>query len=73
MDHGDGRGPAAADSIRKLEKTGTRVVVAQADVSQKEKIAGTLKQISESMPPLQGIVHTAGVLDDGILIQQDVV
>ena len=30
-----------------------------------------LTQIHESLPPLRGIVHAAGVLDDGPLVQQE--
>jgi acyl carrier protein len=34
-------------------------------------VAGVLEKIAETMPPLRGIIHAAGVLDDGVLLQQD--
>src|SRR5207302_10199578 len=30
-----------------------------------------LAGIRESMPPIRGIIHSAGVLDDGVILQQD--
>ncbi len=45
------------------------VVVAQADVADTSQLAQVLTDI-ESLPPLRGVVHAAGILDDGILQQQ---
>jgi acyl carrier protein/NAD(P)-dependent dehydrogenase (short-subunit alcohol dehydrogenase family) len=50
-----------------MEETGARVVVSSADVSQPEQINAVLENISETMPPLRGVIHAAGVLDDGLL------
>ena len=60
----------AREVIRKLEKDGAQVHVAQADVSKREQVVGILEDISDCMPPLRGIIHAAGVLDDGALMQQ---
>ena len=30
-----------------------------------------LADVERSLPPLRGVVHAAGVLDDGVLLQQD--
>ncbi|HUL78059.1 MAG TPA: SDR family NAD(P)-dependent oxidoreductase, partial [Vicinamibacteria bacterium] len=57
--------------IRELEGRGARVVVAQADVSSEEGVRGVLTQIAGSLPPLRGVIHAAGVLDDGVLLQQN--
>jgi acyl carrier protein len=54
-----------------MEKVGAKVVVARADVAQWEEMVQVFAEINRSMPPLQGIIHAAGVLDDGILLQQD--
>jgi myxalamid-type polyketide synthase MxaE and MxaD len=62
---------AGREAVRKLEDAGVQVVVAQADVSQKDQVARVLAEIDEKMPPLRGVVHAAGVLDDGVLLQQD--
>jgi acyl transferase domain-containing protein/acyl carrier protein len=61
----------ASEAIAQMERLGAKVVVAQADVAEWEDMARTLEQIKTSMPTLRGIVHAAGILDDGILLQQD--
>ena len=61
----------AQAAIAAMEKTGVEVLVAQADVAVYQDMQKTLEQVKATMPPLRGIVHAAGVLDDGILLQQD--
>ena len=61
----------ASDSIQKtieeLQKTGAKVSVLCGDISQKEDVARIIEEIKVSFPPLRGIIHAAGVLDDGLL------
>jgi NAD(P)-dependent dehydrogenase (short-subunit alcohol dehydrogenase family) len=57
----------AAATIRELEDAGARVVVAQVDVSREAEVSRLLDSIT---PPLAGIVHAAGALDDGVLAEQ---
>jgi NAD(P)-dependent dehydrogenase (short-subunit alcohol dehydrogenase family)/acyl carrier protein len=57
--------------LDKLRQKGVTVKVAQADVSSPVAIAGVLEDIKANMPPLRGIIHAAGILDDGILIEQN--
>jgi acyl carrier protein len=45
--------------------------VVQADVSRANDLTRILDQIDHSMPPLRGLVHAAGVLDDGLLLHQE--
>jgi malonyl CoA-acyl carrier protein transacylase len=66
-----GASATANEVLKALQQAGVKVVVAQADVSQEEQVLRVLTNISQSMPPLQGIIHGAGVLDDGVLLQQD--
>lgn len=54
-----------------LEQMGVQVLAIQADVSQAEQLASALHKIEDGMPPLRGVIHAAGVLDDGLLLQQD--
>jgi acyl transferase domain-containing protein/SAM-dependent methyltransferase/acyl carrier protein len=56
--------PECEQAVETLRKLGAEVVVAQADVSQNDQVAGVLAQIAQSMPPLRGIMHAAMVLDD---------
>jgi NADP-dependent 3-hydroxy acid dehydrogenase YdfG/acyl carrier protein len=52
------------------EANGARVHVLRADISRMDDVKRVLCEISQTMPPLRGIVHTAAVLDDGVLTQQ---
>ncbi|WP_257460229.1 type I polyketide synthase [Archangium lipolyticum] len=68
-----GRGgprPEAQESLRALEAAGARILVLQADVSKREDVRRTLGEAGK-LAPLRGVVHAAGVLDDGVLLQQD--
>lgn len=59
------------ENIASLEQSGVEVFVAQADVVKQTDLAKIFETIKTSMPPLQGIIHTAGVQDDGVLSQQN--
>ncbi|MDJ1172322.1 SDR family NAD(P)-dependent oxidoreductase [Roseofilum sp. BLCC_M154] len=59
------------ESIQQLEQAGCQVNVLLGDVSRKEEIAQILEQIQTSMPSLKGIIHAAGVLDDGTIQQMN--
>lgn len=67
------RPPSAAvlATIRQLEGDGTRVVVRNADVGDPAALREILSAVSREMPPLRGVVHAAGVLEDATLPQQD--
>jgi len=68
------RSPAsdvAQEVIHTLEISGVRVTVAQVDVASREQLADLLANCENSLPPLRGIFHLAGVLDDALLMQQD--
>lgn len=56
--------------IASLEAQGATVTVAQMDASQADQVAGLLASLRQHGQPLRGIVHAAGVLDDGVLRQQ---
>jgi len=66
------RGTSAAvqQEISQLEQAGAQVLVVKADVSDQEDVIRLLSAVKNSMPPLRGIVHAAGVLDDGMLMGQ---
>jgi len=69
-----GRSGAAGKevAIAELEQRGATVLVAQADVAEAADVAQMLAAIESACPPLRGIIHAAGVLDDGVLRQQSV-
>jgi acyl transferase domain-containing protein len=60
----------AQAAIGKLAASGVEVKVVQADVSQRKAMVDVFDQIKKSMPGLKGVVHAAGVYDDGVLTQQ---
>ncbi|HEX2691985.1 MAG TPA: SDR family NAD(P)-dependent oxidoreductase, partial [Kofleriaceae bacterium] len=61
---------SAIDAIAKLEHAGARVLATSADVSQPAEVSRLLATIARELPPLRGVVHAAGVLDDGVLLNQ---
>nr|AEU11005.1 NpnA [Nostoc sp. 152] len=68
-----GRSPvsvAAKERISSFEQLGVEVLVVKADVSQVAEMVEVLEKINTQLPPLRGIIHAAGVLDDGVLKQQ---
>jgi myxalamid-type polyketide synthase MxaD len=63
---------AAADlALQELETAGAQVAVLQADIADPQQLAQALQYIRTNLPPLRGVFHAAGVLDDGVLLQQD--
>jgi len=60
----------AADALRAMEAQGIDVRAAQADVSNQGAMTRLLEEVRSTMPRLRGIIHSAGVLDDGVLLQQ---
>lgn len=61
---------AARVVVRRLEEQGTQVWVEKADVANPEDVDRLFATIAASSPPLRGVIHAAGVLDDGVLLQQ---
>jgi len=63
-------GPEAQAVIADLERAGARVEVFQGDVGEADDVARLMARIRETMPPLRGVMHAAGVIDDGMLVHQ---
>lgn len=61
----------AQEKISQIEAAGARVICVQADISDHEAVAGALRQIAETLPPLRGIVHAAGITDDARMSNLD--
>ncbi len=62
---------AAAAIVGRLEAAGARVAVRLADVASGTELAAVLDELRRTMPPLRGVVHAAGVIDDATLVQLD--
>lgn len=57
-------------TLQQLEQSGARILVAQADVACEADVLQVINTIETNLPPLRGVIHAAGMLDDGILLQQ---
>ncbi len=62
---------AAVRTVARWQEAGVEVRVEAADVASLDALAGVISRIDASGRPLRGIVHAAGVLDDGILQKLD--
>lgn len=62
-------GRDAAAVLEGLRRGGARVEVMRADVADERQMRTVLSDSASRMPPLRGVVHAAGVLDDGVLAQ----
>ncbi|WP_338047488.1 type I polyketide synthase [Nocardiopsis gilva] len=58
--------PGATELVERLTGLGAEVTVAACDVSDREALSDMLAAIPAEHP-LTGVVHTAGVLDDGVI------
>jgi NAD(P)-dependent dehydrogenase (short-subunit alcohol dehydrogenase family) len=65
----EARSPLAGQvaAIQELEGLGARVEVFACDVGVEAEVARVVSEVRASLPPLRGVVHAAGLLDDGIL------
>ena len=61
---------AGRAQVDDLERAGVRAKILSADIAKASEVTRIMAQIS-GLPPLKGIVHAAGVLDDGLLGAQD--
>ena len=60
------------DAIRELKSLGASVRLAPVDVADEGELTGFLDEYrAEGWPPIRGVVHAAGVLQDGLLVQLD--
>ena len=57
----------ALQVITRLKQSGVSVEIRQADISVDTELEALLEEITATMPPLRGIVHAAGVLDDAVV------
>jgi acyl transferase domain-containing protein/surfactin synthase thioesterase subunit/NADPH:quinone reductase-like Zn-dependent oxidoreductase len=64
-------GVQALARLDELRRLGTEIRVMQVDVGSRTELAAALQAIAAGMPPLRGVFHLAGVLEDGLLAGQD--
>ena len=57
-------------ALDELRASGSRVVSFTADVSDETSLCAAFEAIREGLPPIRGVIHAAGILDDGVLEHQ---
>ncbi|WP_437626673.1 type I polyketide synthase [Sorangium sp. So ce1151] len=60
------------EAVARIKASGAQVRVEAADVSVRSDVERVLERIAKELPPLRGVVHAAGVLDDSLLERQTV-
>jgi acyl transferase domain-containing protein/NADPH:quinone reductase-like Zn-dependent oxidoreductase/acyl carrier protein len=53
--------------VAKLTASGVVVEIVSCDVAERESLNELLERVRETMPPIRGVVHSAMVIDDGLL------
>jgi acyl transferase domain-containing protein/NAD(P)-dependent dehydrogenase (short-subunit alcohol dehydrogenase family) len=66
-----GNSPDALGITRRMTAAGATVTVAAVDVGDKDALGAFLAERRMAGPPLRGIVHAAGVIDDAVFASQD--
>ncbi len=60
--------PEIEDSLAPIRAKGAKVVALAGDVADAKSLAAALAKLPKDAPPLRGVVHAAGVLADGVLV-----
>ncbi|MBU0485487.1 MAG: SDR family NAD(P)-dependent oxidoreductase [Proteobacteria bacterium] len=63
-------GPAL-ETIARFKEKGGQVLVCQANVAEPADVKRMMAEIDAQMPPLRGIIHGAGVIEDALLMRQE--
>lgn len=67
------RGAVSAEqkaAVASLQARGVKVATPSADVADHAQLSAAWETVRPEMPPLKGVVHAAGILDDGFVHQQ---
>jgi len=68
-----GRTPPDAEArahLDQLEARGVAIAAVQADVAVAKQMAQMVARVEAELPPVCGVIHAAGLLDDGVLAAQ---
>ena len=61
---------SAQTAITRVRESGVVITVLAMDISELAAVKACIATIEEGLPQLAGVIHLAGVLDDGMLLQQ---
>jgi len=62
-------GPQAQAAISRMQGLGAGVIAAQVDVASEQEVAALVSKFGRQWPALRGILHAAGLLDDGLVTE----
>lgn len=62
--------PTVEESLDELRRAGVKVTCYQVDLGDLAQVEQAWQEMSRTCPPLKGVIHAAGVLDDGVLLRQ---
>ena len=65
-----GQTDADLDLVHELQQAAVNCRIVAADVGDSKQMAAAFAEMRRTMPPLRGVIHAAGVLRDGALINQ---
>ena len=60
----------AQERIERIKSRGVNIRVLQANVSNETEMKNVIGEVRNQMPPLKGIIHAAGIIDDGVILKQ---
>ncbi|MFE9943688.1 SDR family NAD(P)-dependent oxidoreductase [Bacillus velezensis] len=60
----------AVSNVKELEKNGSEVFYVRTDISDKENVNNLIKLVKNKLGPVKGIIHSAGVIKDSLLINK---
>ena len=66
-----GDNDAARRAVADLQARGARIRIVAGDVARPDDVRRIMAMIDGSMPPLRGVVHAAGLLEDATIAQLD--
>ncbi|BBX97591.1 type I polyketide synthase [Mycobacterium lacus] len=61
------RAEGAAELAAELTEAGARVQVVACDVADRDAVDGLFARLAREFPPVRGVIHAAGVLDDTVI------
>ncbi|NSL87031.1 SDR family NAD(P)-dependent oxidoreductase [Chitinophaga sp. Mgbs1] len=62
---------AVAAIVASMNADGGRIVIMRGDISNYQSVEQMLNKVRSTLPPIKGIIHAAGVVDDSMLTEMD--
>lgn len=60
---------ATLDTLAEIEQLGAQVSTFKVDIGNAAEVGALIKTLDDTVPPIRGVIHAAGVLDNGLLAQ----